>query len=152
MGMPRRRDPSGPTACQAMPARRTLRQWVRTTPQPRLSPDSRSWSKWAQRTRPISASSVRTAMSVLPARRPTGRRQRRTCRNSPVRLEALEVLRPVAQQEARARAGARRAVTGIVELALGKRQAAAAYATVQQLAGFLQHRDARLQRTADAPA
>src|SRR5262249_53822927 len=91
-------------------------------------------------------------MSASPALRRTGQPRRHTCRTSPGRLETLEVLRPVAQQEGGACARARRAVARVVELALGKRQAAAADAAVEPLAGPLQHVDARLQRAANAPA
>src|SRR5665213_3234539 len=58
----------------------------------------------------------------------------------------------IAQQEARAGAGAGGAIPGIVEAAAGEREASAADAAVEQVARPLEHSDPALECGADAAA
>src|SRR5512143_1921897 len=63
-----------------------------------------------------------------------------------------EILRPVAQQEARPRTALRGAVVAVVEGAPVERQAAAADAAVQQVARPFEHLDLGAQHAADTLA
>src|SRR5689334_17977563 len=91
------------------------------------------------------------ATSASLVRHLTGSRPKPIFGPSPADIRR-ESLRPVAQQEARAWTAARGAIRWIVEPALGKRQASATDAAVQQLAGLEQKVDPILQLAADAPA